>query len=149
MVALYWTSLLSKVPWVPQVPECPSARVFKCPLSARVPKWLSAQVPKFLECLSAQVPFDSRVSRVSKCTSALSARVPFDCLKRSRSRVPSVPWVPKCFSQSVSQSASQSVGLWCWFSKLTPTSRALTLREDKILRRRKLATVVWSNFSQS
>ena len=156
-------SLLNKVP---RLPKCSSAGVPKCPSSARVPKRLSAFSVRVLKC-----PSGVRVSQVSKCPSVWSARVPksplsarvpkcpecwsvdvlfkcfecqvpFDCLMCSSARVPWVPWVPKFFIHSVSQSASQSAELQCWFSKLMSSLRAHTLREDIILWLRKLPIVV-------
>ena len=87
-ISLIW-SLLNKVP-----------RLHKCP---------STWVPK---CLSS--------AWEAKCPSALSARVS-KC--PSTARVPWVPWESKCLSKSVRQSASYSVGLECWFSKLISTLR--------------------------
>ena len=70
---LNWLSLPNKVPRVPQVPKCPSARVpeclsaqvpFECP-NAQVPKGPSAQVPWVPRC-----PSSARVSPVPKCPSS-------------------------------------------------------------------------------
>ena len=155
---------MSRVPQVPecpsvfQVPECLSAQVpkclecpsvqvpFKCPSvwSAQVPfeclKCPSPQVPWVPECPSALwVPWVPQVLKcVSKCPSSL--RVPecleyLECLRCSSAPV---PWESKCLIKSVSQSASQLVGVQCWFSKLISTLRAPIWREDLILRLRKL-----------
>ena len=145
---------------LPRVPDRLSAWVPKCPLSARVHKCLSVQVPKCLQCLIAQVSLEcpsAWSAQVPKCLECHSAQVLFECSSvlsalsagvltcpssALSSRVPWVPWVPKCLSQSVSQPASQSAGLQCWFSKLISTLRTHTLREDIILRLKKLGTVV-------
>ena len=104
--------LLNKVPRVSRVPECLSAQVpesLKCPCS---------QVPWVLECPSAlRVPW---VSWEPNCSSiASSVRLPecLECLECLRCSSVRVPWKPKCLSKSVSQSASQSDGLQCWFSE--------------------------------
>ena len=92
----------AQVPWVPKCLEFPSSQVpFKC-LSVS-----SAQVPKWLECPSDELPLEWPI--VLSILSASSVRV---------------PWGLKCLSKSVSQSASHSAGLQCWFSKLTSTLRA-------------------------
>ena len=92
----------AQVPWVPECLECPSSQVpFKC-LSVS-----SAQVPKWLECPSDELPLEWPIAL--SILSASSVRV---------------PWGLKCLSKSVSQSASHSAGLQCWFSKLTSTLRA-------------------------
>lgn len=133
-------SLLNKVPEVPGVPDFLS--------TAQEPKCLSVQVPKSFECSCAQVPFE--------CSSASNAQVPWMPERPSALRMPwvpecpssgdcptsaRVPWVPKCFSKSSSHSAGQSAGLQCRFNKLISTLRAHTLRENLILRLRKLDLV--------
>ena len=142
---------------MPQVFDCLSVCVPKCPSSVRVLNCLSAQVSKCLEFPSSQVPFkypNASSTQVPKCPECWSTYVPFECLecpsaqvpfewlKCSSTWVPWVPWVPKCLSQSISQWASQSSCLQRWFSKLISNLRAHTLREDIILRLRKLPTVV-------
>ena len=116
--------------WVPEwsraqvLFEFVSAWVLKCHTSVMCPSTLMPWVPKCLSAPSAQC---ARSAGVRTClSSALSGRVPFDCVKCSRFLVPSVRWVPNCFSQSVSQSASPPVGLQCWFSKLISTLRGHT-----------------------
>ena len=58
IIFYYIGSLVNKMPGVPRVHKCLSARVPKYPLSARVPKSLSAQVLKCFECPSVQVSFE-------------------------------------------------------------------------------------------
>ena len=95
--------------------------------SAQVPEWPSALgVPECLKCRVAECPSALQMPEYLKCLSVLSARVSF------------VPCESKCVSKSVTQSPSQSAFLQGWFSKLISTLRANTLRQDLILRLRKL-----------
>ena len=138
--------------WMPKylsalrVTECPSTLsvwVSNCSSSARVlqvPQCPSAQVSWVPKC--PKRPSNAQIPQVPKCPSASSAQMPFECLKYLSAQVLWVSWVPKWLSQSFSQSARQSADLQCWFSKLISTLRAHTLREDIILRLRKLPAVV-------
>ena len=143
--------------WVSRVPKCSSAWVLKCPSVLRAPECpspLSVEcssalwVSECLKCPNALVPWVTKGPSalwVPECPSVLSARVlicPSSALSTLSARVPWVTWLHKCFSQSVSQPASQSAGLQCWFSKLISTLRAHTLSEDIVLQLRKLSTVV-------
>ena len=121
------TSVLNK--FANKVPRVP-----KCPLSARVPKCPSSvQVHQCLECPSSL--------RVPKCPNCSECRLPTCSSSTLRSPSTLIALSTQVL-QSVSQLANQSAGLRCWFSKLISTSRTHTLRENKILRRRKLPTVV-------
>ena len=115
-------SLLKKMPWVPRVPKCLS--------SVQMHKFPRGQVPKCLERPSSQVPFKCLsvlTAQVPKWLECPSDEVPLECpialsiLSASSVRV---PWELKCLSKSVSQSASHSACLQCWFSKCTSTLRA-------------------------
>ena len=135
---------MPRVSWAPEcpcawMPKCPSVLRTYCPSARRVPECL--KWPSALSASSDQVPFE--------CLECPSAQVTCECLKCSSARVPWVPWVPwkpNSLGKSISHSASKSAGLQGWFIKLISTFRAHTIREDLILRLRKLDIISNSSF---
>ena len=85
-----------------------------------MPESLECPSDKFLEFPTAQVLFECAIA-IASAVSISGVRVS-DFLECFWSR-----------SASVSQSASQSVGVQWWFSKLISTLRALIFREGLIL----------------
>ena len=131
------------------MPECLIGQV----PSLRLPKCLSSQLPTCFKCPSTQVHFEcpsassALLHHLPNHPECRSTRASFECLKCPSDALSArVPECLECTSASVSQLVSQpvshSAGLQCWFSKLISTLRAHTLREDIILRLKKLSTIV-------